>query len=170
MACISSDDRSFNSGNTSHPDLWDKWNYGGTPFNVIGIGQVRVVEEGFMMSRLTFLLFLLLSGCLEHKDVRSLPNGYKIFSASSEEIYVLNSSDEALVGPVINSVGFVGDVIVVYCGWEKIVANGFQNTVGYNIVDTRKNAVIKNLSEEDVRSTLKNMNIEMPEMKKPLAE
>jgi hypothetical protein len=120
------------------------------------------------MRKIIFLFLLILLGCSEHKDSRELTNGYKVLAMAPTEVYIANPDSELVVGPTIESIGLVGDLVVAYCGWEKSSANGFENTVGYNIVDTRNKNLLKNLSENEMREELKRLNLTMPRMESPL--
>ena len=121
------------------------------------------------MKKLIFVLVLTAVGCMEHRDTGSLVNGYKLVAMNSSEIYIANPTDELIIGPTIKTVGITGDVIVAYCGMEKTVANGFENTRGYNIVDTRSGAVTTRLTEEGMRAQLSASNLKEPKMQSPSA-
>lgn len=121
------------------------------------------------MKKWIFILVLTVAGCMEHRDAGDLVNGYKLLAMNSSEIYIANPSDELLIGPTIKTIGITGEVIIAYCGMEKTVVNGFENTTGYNIVDTRTGAVTSRLTEESMRSQLGTLNLKEPKMVSPSA-
>jgi hypothetical protein len=119
------------------------------------------------MKKSIFMFVLMFAGCVGHRDTGNLVNGYKILAMNSAEIYVATPTDELIVGPTIRTIGIAGPVIVAYCGTEKTVANGFQNTTGYNVVNTRTGAVTLSLTEESMRAQLAALNIQVPKMQSP---
>jgi hypothetical protein len=119
------------------------------------------------MKRAIVIFALFVLGCSEHRDSANLVNGYKLLAMNPTELYVANSANELIVGPTIETIGVSGAIIVAYCGLEKRVVNGFENTMGYNIVDTRSGVVTKQLTEEGVRTQLGRLNIEVPKMQSP---
>jgi hypothetical protein len=108
-----------------------------------------------------------LLGCAEHRDSANLVNGYKLLAMNPTELYVAKSANELIVGPTIETIGVSGDLIVANCGLEKRTVNGFENTTGYNIIDTRSGLVTKRLTEEGMRTQLGRLNKEVPKMQSP---
>lgn len=96
-----------------------------------------------------------------------MPNGYSLRAMSSTEVYVANPQRELLLGPTVIAIGVVGDHVVAFCGWERRVANGFQNTIGYNIIDTRSGAVVRKLTEAEARAWMESQRLAFPSMRSP---
>jgi hypothetical protein len=112
---------------------------------------------------------LMFAGCAARKDAASLPNYYSVLAMGSTEMYVADPQHELLLGPTLVSVGVVDQFVVAFCGWEASERNGFSNTVGYNILDTRSAQVVKKLSEEEARNWLSARGLEMPVLQSPSA-
>src|SRR5689334_18371244 len=119
------------------------------------------------MKRAIVVLVLCLLGCAEHRDSANLVNGYRLLAMNPRELYVANSANELIVGPTIKTIGVTGNLIVANCGLEKRTVNGFENTTGYNIIDTRSGTVTKQLTEEGMRAQLRRLNAEVPKMQSP---
>jgi hypothetical protein len=113
------------------------------------------------------LIVLVLVACNSHTDKRTLPNGYAVFAAGSTELYLANPQRELLLGPTLVSIGIVDPYVVVYCGWENSERNGFANTVGYNILNTKDGLIEKRLSEDAARAWLTLRGLQFPTMSSP---
>lgn len=116
------------------------------------------------MRRLSILLLILVGACGSRPYQWQLPNGYTVFAANSTEVYVANAQRELLLGPSLKSVGISGDLIVVFCGWEPTVANGFRNTVGYSVLDTRTGQLVTGLNEQQANAEMRLRGQNMPEL------
>jgi hypothetical protein len=119
------------------------------------------------MKKLIFFLVLFITACAEHRDTGYLVNGYKVVAMNPLEVYVATPTNELIIGPTIKSMGVTGDIVVVDCGLEKSVVNGFENTTGFNIVDTRTGVVTYNLTEESMKIQLSTLHAREPEMQSP---
>jgi hypothetical protein len=84
---------------------------------------------------------------------------------NSEEVYVAKADNELILGPRIKTIGIAPGVIIVDCGSDEVVVNGFANTLGFNLIDTRTGAVRKGLTLDDVRKELASRNIAVPAMR-----
>jgi hypothetical protein len=84
---------------------------------------------------------------------------------NSKEAYVADAQDDLLLGPQIKSMGVAPGIIVVDCGNEDVVANGFHNTVGLNLLDTHTGEVMKNLSKLELATELARRRQLMPELR-----
>jgi hypothetical protein len=110
-------------------------------------------------------LMLLLAGCQHSWKPTPLADGYQIMVMNSQEIYIANADNELLLGPRIETIGAAPGVIVVNCGSEEVVVNGFANTVGLNLIDTSTGRVAKQLTPSQVEEELRSRNTPMPEMR-----
>jgi hypothetical protein len=98
--------------------------------------------------------------------VAPLVNGYKIWMMNSKEIYVGAPDDVLLVGPKLEELALVNSFIVGKCSLEDITINGFRNTKGYFLIDTKKKSTKVELSKEHVLIELKKLGIkELPTLK-----
>lgn len=119
------------------------------------------------VSILSLLALLMLITACERSDWKPTPlvDGYQIMVMSSEEVYVANAQNELILGPEIETIGIAPGVIVVNCGPKKIVADGLENTAGFNLLDTRTGVIWKGLTATEVEQKLKSRKISMPEMR-----
>jgi hypothetical protein len=117
-----------------------------------------------ILSRLALLM--LITAC-ERSDWKPTPlaDGYQIMVMSSEEVYVANAGNELILGPEIETIGIAPGVIVVNCGRNKIVADGLENTAGFNLIDTRNREIIKGLTAAEAEQKLRSRGSSMPEMR-----
>jgi hypothetical protein len=111
-------------------------------------------------------LVLALASCGRAWQAIPLGDGYQIMMMNSEEVYVAKADNELILGPRVNSIGIAPGVIVVDCGSDEVVINGFANTSGLNVIDTRTGAVRKRLTLDEARKELASRNIPVPEMRK----
>ena len=84
---------------------------------------------------------------------------------SSEEVYVANAQNELILGPEIETIGIAPGVIVVNCGPNKIVADGLENTIGFNLIDTRTGVIWKSLTAAEAEQKLRSRGSSIPEMR-----
>lgn len=119
------------------------------------------------MRSLTALLLLLMGACGSRTSEWHLPNGYLVFAAGSTELYVANPQRDLLLGPSLKSIGVSGDLVVAFCGWEPIVTNGFKNTIGYSLLDTKTGQIVRGLDEQQVKAEVTRLGHHMPEMASP---
>ena len=86
---------------------------------------------------------------------------------NSEEAYVADAGNELILGPKIEAIGTAPGVIVVNCGLDDVVVNGFANTVGLNLIDTRTGKITKRLTAAEAEQELASRNRSMPAMRPP---
>ena len=118
-----------------------------------------------MTRTFVILTMALIYGCARSWEPTPLVDGYQIMVMNSEEVYVADARNELIVGPIIEAIGLAPGIIVVDCGTEKRVVNGFENTVGFNVIDTKSGAVTKLLSREQAEGQLRARGLDMPEMR-----
>jgi hypothetical protein len=116
---------------------------------------------------LLFWIAVLLAGCHSSWQPTALTDGYQLMVMNSEEAYVANAEDELIFGPKIKAIGIAPGVIVVDCGPDEVVINGFANTVGFNLVDTKTGKVTKRLTLSEAQEALKSRGAALPEMREP---
>jgi hypothetical protein len=120
------------------------------------------------MRVLVLVMSLLVSaGCTARKVEAPLPNGYSVLAMGSTEMYIADPQRELLFGPTLVSVGIVDEFVVAFSGWESTERNGFYNTVGYNILDTKSAQVVKKLTQEEARNWFSAKGLEMPALQSP---
>jgi hypothetical protein len=117
------------------------------------------------MRALLYSLMLVVAACSKAWEPTALADGYQVMVMNSQEVYVANSESELILGPRIETIGLAPGVIVVNCGRDEVVINGFANTVGFNLIDTQTGQITKGLALSDVEVTLKSRDIPMPEMR-----
>jgi hypothetical protein len=108
---------------------------------------------------------LFAAACSKAWEPTALADGYQVMMMNSQEVYIANSENELILGPRIEKIGLAPGVIVVNCGRDKVVINGFANTVGFNLIDIQTGQVTKGLALSDVEAALKSRDIPMPEMR-----
>jgi hypothetical protein len=115
----------------------------------------------------SWLALLLLIAACERSEWKPTPlvDGYQIMVMSSEEVYVANAANDLILGPEIETIGIAPGVIVVNCGPKKIVADGLENTAGFNLLDTRTGVIWKGLTAAEAEQKLRSRNVTMPEMR-----
>lgn len=113
-----------------------------------------------------FFLVLGLASCGSSWQATPLGDGYQIMVMNSEEAYVASADNELILGPRINTIGIAPGMIVVDCGSDEVVINGFANTAGLNVIDTRTGSVSKGLTLSEAKKELSSRNVELPEMRK----
>lgn len=119
------------------------------------------------MRWLALLCAGILAACVQRHDAAALIGGYQLLAMNPNEVYVANSEKELILGPTIESVGIIDSEIVVYCGWQQRSVNGFHNTVGYNVIDTKVGSVVKGLDEKAMMSALRGKNLAVPSLNSP---
>ena len=112
-------------------------------------------------------LLMLVAACERHPFATPLVGGYQILMMGGHEDYIANAQNRLILGPEIETIGIVSGVIVVNCGLKEGVTNGFANTVGYNLIDTRTGEVIKGLTAAEAEQKLRSRGSPMPEMRPP---
>lgn len=119
--------------------------------------------------KLPMLLWMvvLLAGCHSSWHPTPLTDGYQLMVMNSEEAYVANAADELILGPKIKAIGIAPGMIVVDCGTDEVVINGFANTVGFNLIDTKTGKVTKGLTLSEAQEAFKSSDAALPEMRKP---
>ena len=118
-------------------------------------------------SLLAFTLILMACGSASWEPV-PLTDGYQLMVMNSKEVYVANAQNELLLGPRIQAIGMAPGIIVVDCGTEKVVVNGFENTTGLNMIETKTGAIRKDIAQADLEREMANRNERKPELR-PLA-
>jgi RHS repeat-associated protein len=118
-----------------------------------------------MTKTLVIFFMVLLSGCAKAWEPIALADGYRIMEMNSKEVYVADSSNELVVGPTIESIGLAPGFIIVNCGTEERVVNGFANTVGFNLIDTKTGTVTKRLTKEQAVAELRTRGVNFPDMR-----
>lgn len=122
------------------------------------------------MKALLFVLSVfIVTACYSRKDEGPLPNSYAVLAMGSTEIYVANPQRELLVGPTLISIGVTNNVVIAFCGWEATERNGFANTVGYNILDTKSGEIVRKLSEAEARTWIESRGLQFPVLESPSA-
>jgi hypothetical protein len=84
---------------------------------------------------------------------------------NGDEAYIANAQNELILGPEIETIGIAPGVIVVNCGLNKVVFNGFENTVGFNLIYTRTGEIMKGLTAAEAEQKLRSRGSSMPEMR-----
>jgi hypothetical protein len=113
------------------------------------------------------VLLILIAACERHPFATPLVGGYQILMMGGHEDYVANAQNELILGPEIETIGIVSGVIVVDCGLNEGVTNGFANTVGFNLIDTRNGEITKGLTAAEAEQELRSRGSSMPEMRPP---
>jgi hypothetical protein len=104
-------------------------------------------------------LALLLAACRSSSWAPTpLTDGYQLMVMNSKEVYVANAKNELLLGPRVKAIALAPGLIVVDCGNEKIVVNGFENTAGLNLIDTKTGAIRKGITEADLEREMSSRN------------
>lgn len=110
------------------------------------------------MRHALLLLLALPCGCA-HVDRAELLNGYTVWALSPAELYLAAPDNELIAGPKLKSVAISDPYVIAFCGWDRAEANGFENTVGYTVVDTRTGAIDRFLSEGSFSSAMRSRGV-----------
>jgi len=110
-------------------------------------------------------LLSLIAACDSSWQPTPLADGFQIMVMNSQEAYVANAENELILGPRIETIGLASGAIVVNCGSDDVVVNGFKNTVGYNLIDTQTGQVTKGLTRAAMEQKLLSIHLSMPEMR-----
>ena len=112
------------------------------------------------------MLLVLVAGC-ERRPWAPTPlvHGYQIMIMNSDEAYIANAQNELILGTEIEAIGIGPGLIVVDCGRKEIVVNGFANTIGFNLIDTRNGELFKGLTAAEAEQKLRSRGNAMPEMR-----
>ncbi len=111
-------------------------------------------------------LLILIAACERRPWVPTpLVDGYQIMIMNPDEAYIADAQDELILGTEIEAIGIAPGVIVVNCGRKEIVVNGFANTIGFNLIDTRNKEIIRGLTAAEAEQILGARGSSMPEMR-----
>lgn len=115
------------------------------------------------MKRFVAAIFMsaFISGCTR-ATLSDLPDGYKIWVISSEEIYVSDSSNELLVGPHLRQVGVTKHYIVTTSEAAGPNYVGNLRTSGYSLIERPTRRVETQMTESQVKERLSRVAESMP--------
>lgn len=118
------------------------------------------------MKKLVVFAFMLacLLGCANTASTSTLPDGYRIWVMSSEEVYVSDASNELLVGPSLRKVGVAKLYIVTISDAAGSSYMGHLRTSGYSLIERRTRKVSSGLTETDVKRQLAKGGEAMPDL------
>jgi hypothetical protein len=116
-------------------------------------------------SILSWLALLMLVAACEPRTPTPLIDGYQIWVMNSQEKYIGDAQNTLILGPEIETIGIAPGVIVVNSGLNEVVVNEFENTVGFNLIDTRTGEIIKGLKAAEAEQKLRSRGSSMPEMR-----
>jgi len=117
------------------------------------------------MKVLWLLFACLASACTSAWEPVPLAGGYQIMVMNSQEAYIANADRELILGPSIKAIGVAEGVIIVDCGPEERLVNGFANTVGLNLIDTKNGTVMKRLTPPELERVFAGRHEEVPQMR-----
>lgn len=126
-----------------------------------GLNRIAIVKV------LLAAAILALVGCDSSSSPIPIVGGYQILAMNPSEVYVADANRELILGPTIRGIGIAGNIIVVDCGTEARVVNGFSSTVGINLIDITSGLVMKNLSHEEADGDLRARDQSMPPLVSP---
>jgi hypothetical protein len=107
----------------------------------------------------------MLSGCDAQQEPVALINGYKLWAMNPHEIYIADDKDALLVGPGLQKIAIADDLIIAVCSQETFSSNGFANTRGYSILDTRKKLNMISLTEAQAHKNLSDSDVSSPTLR-----
>jgi len=118
------------------------------------------------MRRLGWLLIgMVLCSCTSSAQRLPMPDGYRVWVMNAREVYLANSEDVLIVGPKLVALGVSDHVIVTQNSSEDVTINGFANTPGYAVLDTRTGKFVAGLSMESMKDKVINLGVPIPEMR-----
>lgn len=118
------------------------------------------------MRRLGWLLVgIVLFSCTSNAQRLLMPDGYRVWVMNAREVYLANSDDVLIVGPKLVAIGVSNQVIVTQSTSEYVTINGFTNTPGYAVLDTRTGNLIAGLSMDSMKDKVISLGVTIPEMR-----